>query len=347
MRERFVAVVVKAVFYTFIYIIILPVCGVQAASNPIYKDGDTYVELKDAKELKGISPPFSHPYIAQEDRLKKVLSSISFREKGVFVKKGSKGVFSKAEIRTLAPLIADALSKSTASEYLYVYSPRERALLHDLETIFSVFITGGDLNIAFSRIQSRVRDMPRSGGGSMRSYSPKDPTSIKSGSFWDLALGVGQSYKGGHRNWLVINLQEKSFDVEPLVSMSEEEVEFDIYGQRTNPIMEERLRKIEEQIGLVSPSGSAPSAGYVSPKEAPAIEGENLSQKFRDLRELLDNDLISPEDYKYKKAELLKRESQTKKSIPQRLKDLRNLMDEGLITERDYEKKKRELLDRL
>ncbi|MGR3295661.1 MAG: SHOCT domain-containing protein [Candidatus Bathyanammoxibius sp.] len=29
------------------------------------------------------------------------------------------------------------------------------------------------------------------------------------------------------------------------------------------------------------------------------------------------------------------------------MKELRNLMDEGLISERDYEKKKRELLDRL
>ncbi|HCN19631.1 MAG TPA: hypothetical protein DIS73_05025 [Planctomycetia bacterium] len=72
-----------------------------------------------------------------------------------------------------------------------------------------------------------------------------------------------------------------------------------------------------------------------------------MNQKFRDLKELLDNDLISPEDYQYKKKELLKRESQTKKSIPQRLKDLRSLMDEGLITDKDYEAKKRELLDRL
>lgn len=347
MKERFVAVAARAVFCTFVYYIILPACSVQAASNPIYKDGDTYVELRDAKELKGVSPPFNHPYIIQEDRLKKVLSSISFREKGVFVKKGSKKVFSKAEIRTLASLIADALSKSTANECLYVYSQRERALLHDLKTIFSVFITDEGLNIAFSRVQSRVKDIPRPGGRKGYPSSSKDPTSIKSSGFWELALGEGQSYKEGHRNWLVINLQEKSFDVEPLVSMAEEEVEFDAYGYKTNPIMEERLRRIEEQIGMVSPGGPDPSAGYVSPKEAPAIEEGNLSQKLRDLKELLDNDLISPEDYRYKKAELLKRESQTKKSIPQRLKDLRNLMDEGLITEDDYEKKKKELLDRL
>lgn len=334
---------VKAVSFIFICFV-LPAQGVLASSNPIYKDGDTYVELRDAKELKGARPPFSHPYIIQQDRLKKILSSISFREKGAFVKKGGKKVFSEAEIETLVSLIADALSKSTAKEYLYVYSPRERTLFSDLETVFSVFVTDDDLNIAFSRIQSRSENIPRS-GGRRKFSSSKDPTSMKGSGFWELALGTGHSYKSGHRNWLVINIQEKSFDVEPPVSLAEEEMEYEVYS--SNPVIEDRLRKIEERLGLLPSNSSAPAADYVPPQKPPPAGEENLSQKFRDLKELLDNDLISPEDYKYKKAELLKRESQTKKSIPQRLKDLMNLRDEGLITEKDYEKKKRELLDRL
>ncbi|MFQ5956340.1 MAG: hypothetical protein ACE5KK_01045 [Candidatus Brocadiales bacterium] len=343
MRRRFVALVVKAVFCTCVYYFVIPACSVLAASNPIYKDGDTYVELRDAKELKGASPPFSHPYIIQEDKLRKVLSSITYREKGVFVKKGGKKVFSKSEVEALPPLIVDALSKSTANEFLYVYSPRDRALLSNLETVFSAFVTGENLNMAFSRIQARVKKMP----GNRKNSSAREPTSMKGSGFWELSLGEGQSYKEGHRNWLVINLQEKSFDVEPLVSRAEEKEEYDFYNNRTNPIIEDRLRRIEEQIGLGASTGSSPEIRTPAPREPEPAEQDNLSQKFRDLKELLDNDLISPEDYKYKKAELLKRESKTRKSIPQRLKDLRDLMDEALITEKDYEKKKRELLDRL
>jgi hypothetical protein len=81
--------------------------------------------------------------------------------------------------------------------------------------------------------------------------------------------------------------------------------------------------------------------------ESSSEEGMSLNQKFKDLKELLDDDLISPEEYSYKKKELLKRESKSGGSVPQRLKELRNLLDEGLISDRDYEKKKRELLERL
>lgn len=342
MIRPFVVAVTSVILCTAIHSI-LPADSLRAESNPIYKNGDTYVELRDAEKLKGVSPPFSHPYIIDVEKLNKVLSSISFREKGLFSKKGGEKVFTQSETARLASLISDALSKSNADEYLYVYSPRERTLLNDLETVFSVFVIDENMNIAFSNIQSRVDDVP---GSNRRKPSSKDPTSMRSSGFWELALGDGQKYKEGHRNWLVINLQEKAFDVEPPVSMSEEAGEYDLYS-RTDPALEERLKKIEEQIGIVEPNYPAPPA-RLQPSRGPSYDDEdNMNQKFRDLKELLDNDLISPEDYQYKKKELLKRESQTKKSIPQRLKDLRNLMDEGLITEKDYETKKRELLDRL
>lgn len=343
MTGKLVAEAVKVVFFAIICSV-LPVQYVLASSNPIYNDGDTYVELRDAEELKGARPPFSHPYIIQPDKLEKILSSLSFREKGLFVKKGGKKVFNTEEVKTLVPLITDALSKSKADEYLYVHSTRERSLFSDLETVFSVFVTNEDLNIAFSRIQARTDNVPRSGGGK-RSSSPRDPTSMKGSGFWELALGAGHSYQSGHRNWLVINMQEKSFEAGPSVSLVEKEVEFEP-PHTYNPGLEERLKKIEERLGLRSSGSPPPEMGYALPQKLPPEE-ENLSQKFRDLKELLDNDLISPEDYRYKKAELLKRESLTKKSIPQRLKDLMRLRDEGLITDQDYEKKKRELLDRL
>ncbi|MHC4196395.1 MAG: SHOCT domain-containing protein [Planctomycetota bacterium] len=345
MIGSFADAVVRVLFCTLLYFV-LPAESIQAEPNPVYKDGDTYVELKDAEGLKGASPPFNHPYIIQEEKLRKILSSLSYRQKGILVKKGGKPIFNNKEVETLAPLIADALSKSNANEYLYVYSQRDRSLLDDLETVFSLFVEDDDMNVAFSRVLSRADNVPRT--NRKREFSEKDPTSIKSSGFWELAHGEGQVYQEGHRNWLVINVKERTFDVEPepLVSLAEEEGEVEFFNNRSNSVIEERLRKIEERVGLKE--GSAPVAPLPRAKKPAADDGtENLNEKFRDLKELLDNDLISPEDYKYKKKELLKRESQTGKSIPQRLKDLRNLMDEGLISERDYEKKKRELLDRL
>ncbi len=344
MIGSFADAVVRVLFCTLLYFV-LPAESIQAEPNPVYRDGDTYVELKGAKGLKGASPPFNHPFIIQEEKLRKILSSLSYRQKGILVKKGGRPVFNNREVETLAPLIADALSKSNANEYLYVYSQRDRTLLDDMETVFSLFVEDDDMNVAFSRVLSRAGSVPRT--NRRKTFAEKDPTSIKSSGFWELAHGEGQVYKEGHRNWLVINVRERTFDVEPepLVSFAEED-DFEFFNNRTNPVIEDRLRKLEEQIGLKG--GPAPIASPPPARGQAADDGtENLSEKFRDLKELLDNDLISPEDYKYKKKELLKRESQTGKSIPQRLKELRNLMDEGLISERDYEKKKRELLDRL
>ncbi|HLG28958.1 MAG TPA: hypothetical protein VI387_02000, partial [Candidatus Brocadiales bacterium] len=62
MIRPFVVAVISITLCAAVYSI-LPADSLRAESNPIYKDGDTYVELKDAEDLKGASGPFSHPYI--------------------------------------------------------------------------------------------------------------------------------------------------------------------------------------------------------------------------------------------------------------------------------------------
>ncbi len=344
MIGSFIAAAVRAAFFSLIFIV-LPTGSIQADSDKIFRDGDTYVELRDAKKLRGASPPFSHPYIIKEGKLGNILFSLYYREKGILGKKGGKKVFSESEIETLVPLITDTLSKVNADEYLYVYVPRNRVLLDDLVTIFCVFASEGNINLAFSSVRSRSKKIPRS--GPRKDYSTKDPTSIKSSGFWELGLGEGHKYKQGHRNWIVINLHEKIFDAGPASPLAEREQEkgFEFYAH-TNPALEERLRQLEERVGIVSSDGSI--SGFQPPEdESSSEEGMSLNQKFRDLKQLLDDDLISPEEYGYKKKELLRRESKSGGSVPQRLKELRDLLDEGLISEKDYEKKKRELLERL
>ncbi len=344
MIGSFIAAVVRAAFFSLI-LIVLPTGSIQADSDKIFKDGDTYVELKNAKKLRGASPPFSQPYIIKEEKLSNILRSLYYREKGILGKKGGKKIFNETEIETLVPLITDTLSKANADEYLYVYVPRDRALLDDLETIFCVFVTEDNINLAFSSVRSRSKRMLRS--APRRDRSTKDPTSIKSSGFWELGLGEGHSYKQGHRNWVVINLHEKTFEATPASPLAEREQEkgFEFFAH-TNPALEERLRQLEERVGIVSSDGSI-SGFQPTEDESSSEEGMSLNQKFKDLKELLDDDLISPEEYSYKKKELLKRESKSGGSVPQRLKELRNLLDEGLISDRDYEKKKRELLERL
>lgn len=308
MIGSFAVSVVRVVFFT-VLCLVLPVSSVQAESSQKYEHGDIYVELKDAKKLKRASPPFSHPHIIPQGKLRNILSSVSYREKGLLLKKGGKKVFNDAEIEALTPLIAEVLAKANEEEYLYVYVPRGRLLLSDLETTFIVFTKGKDLNIAFSRMQSRAKEVPRS--NRKKRSLVKDPTTIESSGFWELMLMPGQTFEKGHRNWIVMNLQEKTFDAEPGASVAGGEGGREEYGfyERTNPVLEERLKKLEERIGVVSPDGSI-SAFKPSPKAKPSPkEEENLSEKFRDLKALLDEDLISPEEYAYKKKELLKRES--------------------------------------
>lgn len=313
-----------------------------ASGNPTRNEGNVSVELRDiSKPLEEEGVVFNHPYFIAEDRLRTVLSSLRFREKGILKKRGGKRVFMDREVNAIAPLIVDSFSKADPRKEVFVSTTAEKKLVRDQSSTFSLFVLGKELNIAFSEVRAVKEESPSF--KEWKTQTAQYPTSLKSHGFWELVPGEGQRLKEGHTNWLIIDVEDKVF--EPVVAVVEEKV-------TSSSLIEERLRRLEERAGLSTGKdeqrGAVPeqsvSAG-LPPKGASS--GKTLGQKLRELKTLQSEELISPKDYEKKKLELLQEDPPQDKSVPDMLKELRGLKDEGLITEEDYEQWKIRLLKKL
>lgn len=330
----------------FLFFLILAVFSSSLSSYSALgkpTEDEVSVELRDAgKALEGIS--FNHPYFIDEGRLRAILSSLYYREKGMLKTKTKKRIFLDKEIDAVVPLIVESLSKADPSKEVFASTTSERVLFRDKISTFSLFILGKELNIAFSQVQSTKEMSPNLKKG--RSQNTKDPTSITSAGFWELVPVSGQRLKEGHENWLIINVEHTDFNLKPAVVAKEETI-------TTSPLIEARLRRLEERAGLSPTEGGKQVEGATEQSDSATLpEKEDSSEKplierLRELKKLLNEELISPNDYEKKKLEMLQEETIEEKSIPDRLKELNALKDEALITEGDYERLKINLLKKL
>ncbi len=86
------------------------------------------------KEL-GHSIQFNHPCKIEENTIANILSSIYYKEKWLFKRKGSFRVFQYREIEKLTPLIAKAFSIATPDKVFSTTSYSERVILTDKKII--------------------------------------------------------------------------------------------------------------------------------------------------------------------------------------------------------------------
>lgn len=298
-------------------------------------------------ELKDVSKPqedvsFNHPYFIDAGRLRAILSSLYFREAGLFKKKTGRRIFLDREIDTLVPLIVESLSKATPHKEVFVTVLSEKTLLRDQSTTCSLFVLGKELNIAFSQMRTTKEESPTF--KDWKTPDTKESLSSQSGGLWELVPGVGQRLNEGYKSWLVIDVEDRAF--EPVIAAVEKET------LTPSSLIEERLRRLEERAGFSS--GEAKHAEAKAEQSTPTVSpkkevssGKTLGQKLRELKTLLNGELISLKDYEKKKLELLQEEPPQDKSVPDMLKELRGLKDEGLITEGDYEQWKKRLLEKL
>lgn len=307
------------------------------------KAADVSVELRDVSKSRG-EVAFSHPYFITEDRLRTILASLRFREKGALKSKGSKRIFLDRELNELVPRIVESLSKADPHKEVFVSVTSEKTLLRDQDTTFCLFMQGRELNVVFSQVHVTKEEAP-SFKGWKTDPPAQDPTSITGHGLWELVPVGGQGLKEGHKNWLVMDVEDKAF--EPVITTVEEKI-------TPSSLIEDRLRRLEERAGLPS-TGKGEQGGAVSEQSAPAElpkkgtspSDKTLGQKLRELKTLLNEGLISQKDYEKKKLDLLQEEPPQGKSVPEMLKELRGLQDEALITEGDYDRWKAKLLEKL
>src|SRR3989339_259130 len=303
-----------------------------------YNDGLVTIkheELRVKKDGRRIQQ-FEHPCELMGNVVTNALSYIFYEEKGLLKKKGKVRVFQDDEIRKLVPLIIQAFSVATPTQVVTVSSYSERMLLTDQQNYCILFISGRTLNIAFSRIHMFQTFNDAMSEKKRFAATRENPTEISHSRFWKLVTSEGQSLEPDHENWLVIDLSNEMYQqpVVQRVGTIDEKIKVGTSD------LDDRIKKLEEKMSY----GSVPKEPELT---SPAMEihtESKIKNKLIILRELVDDGVISEEDYNYKKAKML-REAMNDMSLKDQLREIKDMMTEGLITEDDYNEKKKELLD--
>ena len=302
-----------------------------------YQDGMITVKHGELPVKKdGHRIQFNHPYEMVGNVITNALSYIYYEERGLLKKKGSLRVFQDDEIKKLVPLIVQAFSVATPTQVVVVSSYSERMLLTDQQNYCILFVSEHSLNIAFSRIHMFQTYNDSMSEKKRNTMLKENPAAINHSRFWKLVPSAGQRLEPDHENWLVIDLSEEMYQqpVAQRVGTVDEKI------KTGTSELDTRLKRLEERL---SNTGVSKELEPTSP--AREIHSESkIKNKLIILRELVDDGVISEEDYDYKKAKML-REGMSDMSIKEQLREIKDLQSEGLITEDDYNEKKKELLD--
>lgn len=258
---------------------------------------DFNVTLEQQQE-KGtvIQKKFAHPYEIDLSDLEKLMGDLKYIEKsGLMRTEKQSPVFQAVEIDRLAPVLALTLAKADASQRIRFTSFNQGDLV-----IFSVsrktegviFIEpAGRLNIAFNFIN--YNRQPSENTAINPSFSSADPLKIKTS---ETPLSATVPYAELHKfetgelapMWVVADLEKlkesNSTATVPIIQATEEP------PPATGPKVEIKGTPVEK----------------TKPDQASEdVLKEDIKNKLRYLKELLDEGLISEKDYTVKKMELL------------------------------------------
>lgn len=313
-------------------------CKCYDAHADTYTDGRIVVKHGTSSVKKnGRRIQFNHPCELTGNIITNVLSYIYFEEKGLLKKKATLRVFQDDEIRRLVPLIIQAFSVATPTQVVTVSSFSERVLLTDQQNYCILFISDRSLNIAFSRVHMFQTYNDAMSEKKRYTATRENPVRTKKSRFWKLVPTTGQRLEPHHENWLVIDLSDKIYQ-QPLaqrVGTVEEKIKVGTSD------LDARLKKLEEKMGAADESKTPQPSTPANELR----EDSKMKSKLTLLREMVNEGIISAEDYDHKKAKML-REAMEDMSIKEQLQEIKDLKSEGLITESDYAEKKKELLDR-
>jgi hypothetical protein len=290
--------------------VLLTACaGSRWVRTPVVKDRD-FVIAFEQREEKGavVTGAYAHPADVAPDDLARLLRELTYVEHvGLMVAKTTGNVFQAREVDRLAPALADALKGADGSQRIRFTSyNRGRGLIFSVrrETEGVVFAEPGNrLNIAFARINSRIE--PDDAVAFPEDFSGMDPLRIQRA---DTVLTPISPYGEIKQTstgedipmWMTVDIGAmKQVDVkDPAATIGA-------------PIGSESSTEGSgsKQVDPAAESGNPASAGHMEPSPSLSDESirEEIKNKLKYLKELLDEGLISQQDYDAQKAELLKK----------------------------------------
>ncbi len=264
--------------------------------QPVVQQHEFVVSLEQHQENGGtVQQKYQHPYKLDLAVLEKLLGDLTYSETfGLMNEKRKSPVFQTVEIHRLAPVLAKTLSKADPGQRIRFASfNNEEALIFSIsrKTEGVIFIEpNGQLNIAFNFINSDRHAGETS--AFQYNYSTSDPLKIKTS---DTPISATAPYIVLHK-----------FETGKIAPMWVE-ADLDRLKESANTETNSTVRTIEEIPPAVAPKTKDLDTPVekTAPPQASGDVLEDIKNKLKYLKELLNEGLISEKDYNAKKMELL------------------------------------------
>jgi len=260
--------------------------------------------------LNGSVSSNNHPVELTDDLLFGLLGSIQVRDTP---KDKPAPLFTDGAMQLLAPNLRQALMKAGPKEDVtFVIVGLYRTLFglgnRPMATSGRLFYRDGKLNIVFGVVKQEQRYEQGTTSWDFRLIAPGSRQTTADGQ-WSLVSGAGRPFELPRRDWVAFT-PTADFSVTSLPAAT-----------------------------VSQPARTA---------DIPAMKGKGrpMAERLATLNELKSRGLITDEEYRTKKVELLK-EKLPGGSLGDQLAALNELKSKGLITEEEYRAKRLELLNEL
>jgi hypothetical protein len=277
--------------------VVLTACaGHQSLQTPVANEYELAVTFEEQDKGSTVGQKFEHPYQVDIDVLKQLMADLRYiDESGAMTKKEEKAVFQGDEIDRLAPVLVGTLAEANAGQSVRFVSfnqAKSAIFSKSQKTEGVIFVaSGAQLNLAFNYINANRA--PSETSATYHKYSKIDPLKIKTAV---TALSVTAGYTELHRftdgsqapMWLIADLNklQEAVATKPVPTVKPAETLAPAIATKTE----------------TTNTPVAQSAHAVSSDDPQQVE---IKDKLKFLKELLDEGLISEQDYNSKKLELL------------------------------------------
>ncbi len=290
-----------SLFLGIVFVMCLFPCKniIQAADEIISRKGNSYIKIKELSNRDRLMyGTGNHPYGFSEKEIGEILSTIYFQGKGIIGYGKTERVFPDADLAyVLAPLLMEGFTLLGPTQYLLVYHSLTRPYLKSKHNYFCIFVANQNLYIVFGRIHQELSYRYSDEENLIKNgIEFENPMEVKKGPLWRLIPAAGQSMHPNRENVLMIPLirhdghssvREDTGNVVSKQSPQKKQNNESIYSGHT----------AENTTPLNTTENS-------SSKQTGAVQ-QPLKEQLRFLKSLLEEGLISGENYERKKNELL------------------------------------------
>ncbi|MFO7839349.1 MAG: hypothetical protein R6X08_07615 [Desulfosalsimonadaceae bacterium] len=288
-------------------------CGARWARSPVVKSRDMQVSLeKQQTGEQGYARQFQHPFDMDADRLKIFLEQLRYKKDSLVLGKAQElPVFDHKEIDRLAPAMAEALAKAGPKQRVRFISYNKGGVFLFQKTRRTggvMFVdTAGRLNLAFSYVNYVIKDKEIKTTYTKKLYS--DPLQENTADTSVLGPEYVSHYRSGGGEkpwWLVADASEVGRletpavqEQETAVSPEPAEVRKEDARQKQAP-SGKKARKTAPELE----AGDEKTGGDTG-TEAWSRRKKEVREKLEYLKDLHESDLISSEEYKAQKQQVL------------------------------------------